>query len=126
MLGVSPQWSSQECAACGHTAAENRPRQAEFACVACGHADNADVNAARVLKARGIAQLLAGVPVRKPKKTACVRGTAGGRNKVGPGRPEPDESPKPVENMSDGVGSQAANDAAFAEAGNRHLNAVRR
>lgn len=93
---------------------------ARFACVACGHTDNADHNAARVLKARGIRLLLEQKVVFKTKKTARVRG----KNKVGPVRPEPgglgNEPPTPVENMSDGVGGQAANDAAFDEAGNRH------
>lgn len=126
VLGVSPYRSSQECAQCGHTAAQNRPSQAVFACVACGHADSADHNAARVLQSRGITQLKVGVPAKKQKKTARVRGTARGRNKVGLERPEPDESPTPVENLSNGVGGQAVNDAAFDEAGNRHLNAVRR
>ena len=33
-------------AACSHTDAANRPDQATFRCVACGHEANADVNAA--------------------------------------------------------------------------------
>jgi putative transposase len=45
--------SSRECAACGHTDAGNRPTQARFVCLACGHAEHADVNAAQVLAARG-------------------------------------------------------------------------
>lgn len=129
VLLVSPYNSSNECAVCGHTAPQNRLTQAEFKCVACGHADNADFNAARVLKARGIAQLAGQKVVSKRKKTARVRGTEGGKNKVGPVRPEPGlpmATPKPVENTSDAVGSSAANDAAFKEAGNRHLNAARR
>ncbi len=95
--------------------------QARLTCAACGHADNADHNAARVLKARGIRRLREhkDKAVFKTKKTARVRG----KNKVGPLRPEPgclgNEAPTPV-NMSDGVGGQAANDAAFVAAGNRH------
>lgn len=122
-LSVSPYRSSQECAACGHTAAENRPSQAVFACLACGHAGNADHNAARVLKARGIRQLLEGVPAKRKKKTARVRGAARGKNRVGPVRPEPGESPKPVESVSAAVSSRAANGAVLYEAGNRHLDA---
>lgn len=57
VLRVSPYNSSNECAACRHTTRENRLSQAEFRCVACGHSDNADVNASRVLKQRGIALL---------------------------------------------------------------------
>jgi len=43
---VDPRYTSQRCSTCQHTDAANRPDQATFACVACGHADNADVNAA--------------------------------------------------------------------------------
>lgn len=51
---VEPAFSSQECSRCGHVAAENRKSQADFLCVLCGHADNADNNAADVILARGI------------------------------------------------------------------------
>lgn len=47
-------FTSQECSACGHTAAANRTSQAAFACLSCGSADNADVNAARNILARGL------------------------------------------------------------------------
>lgn len=119
VLSVPAHHSSQQCAECGHTAAENRLSQAEFRCVACGHADNADHNAARVLQQRAIQALREGVPAKKPKKTARVRG----KDKVGPVRPEPSESSKPVESVSAVGRSQAANDAVLYEAGNRHLDA---
>jgi transposase len=48
---VNPAFTSQRCSACGHTAAESRKSQAVFACVACGFACNADVNAARNIAA---------------------------------------------------------------------------
>lgn len=38
-------YSSQRCAACGHTAKENRESQAGFRCVRCGRRTNADANA---------------------------------------------------------------------------------
>ena len=44
---VHPAYTSQRCAACGHTAAKNRTTQARFACRTCGHTDHADVNAAK-------------------------------------------------------------------------------
>jgi IS605 OrfB family transposase len=44
---VNPAYTSQTCHACGHRAAESRESQAVFRCRACGHADHADVNAAR-------------------------------------------------------------------------------
>ena len=53
-LFVNPRFSSQECRACGHIARENRESQAVFACVACGHADHADANAAKNVLARGL------------------------------------------------------------------------
>jgi putative transposase len=48
---VSPAYTSQRCSACGHVAVESRESQALFACVACGYACNADVNAARNIAA---------------------------------------------------------------------------
>src|SRR5215472_8876132 len=55
IVHVSPgeicRLSSQRCSACGHVAAESRESQALFACVACGFACNADVNAARNIAA---------------------------------------------------------------------------
>jgi putative transposase len=41
---VDAAYSSQECSACGHIAAESRESQARFRCVACGHSAHADVN----------------------------------------------------------------------------------
>lgn len=43
---VNPANTSRRCARCGHTAAGNRVTQAKFECLACGHADHADRNAA--------------------------------------------------------------------------------
>ena len=51
---VSPHYTSQECADCGHTQPENRVTQASFVCCSCGHAENADLNAAKVIKKRAI------------------------------------------------------------------------
>lgn len=53
-IKISPQFSSQECAVCGHIHPANRVNQAEFVCKECGHRDNADRNAALVLKKRTI------------------------------------------------------------------------
>jgi IS605 OrfB family transposase len=43
---VDPRYTSQRCAACGHTEKANRRSQSEFLCCACGHCAHADVNAA--------------------------------------------------------------------------------
>jgi putative transposase len=47
LIPVDPRDTSRACSSCGHVCAGNRLTQAEFRCVACGHAANADVNAAR-------------------------------------------------------------------------------
>ncbi|MGH3959585.1 RNA-guided endonuclease InsQ/TnpB family protein, partial [Mycobacterium sp.] len=52
LVAVSARYSSQECRRCGHTAKENRESQAVFVCVACGHGDHADHNAAEIILAR--------------------------------------------------------------------------
>lgn len=60
---VNPAFTSQRCSVCGHVASESRKSQALFACVACGHTSNADLNAARniaagrAVTARGSSQL---------------------------------------------------------------------
>jgi putative transposase len=58
VIAVPPQYTSQTCAECGHVSPENRVMQAVFSCVACGHTDHADVNAARVILAVGLAERL--------------------------------------------------------------------
>jgi IS605 OrfB family transposase len=49
---VQPAYSSQQCSQCGFTFPMNRRSQAEFHCLWCGYAANADVNAARVIAER--------------------------------------------------------------------------
>jgi putative transposase len=49
---VDAKNSSRCCAVCGHTSAANR-RRSRFSCLACGHVEHADVNAAQVIAARG-------------------------------------------------------------------------
>jgi transposase len=67
-------YTSQRCSACGTVDAEARESQAVFACRSCGHAENADVNAARniaagyVVNARGGPQL--GPAKREPQCAA--------------------------------------------------------
>jgi putative transposase len=52
VIYVEPAYSSLECSGCGHVSVENRPSQELFYCVNCGHTDNADVNAAKVILSR--------------------------------------------------------------------------
>ena len=60
LLAVPAFNTSRMCSCCGFTAAENRPTQAQFHCVACGYRDNADTNAARNVLAAGHAALACG------------------------------------------------------------------
>ena len=55
---VPAHHTSQECADCGHTHPDNRKTQELFFCVSCGHSDNADKNAAEVIKKRAIKLIL--------------------------------------------------------------------
>ena len=47
LVEVDYRYTSQTCSCCGHSTKENRKSQAEFECLACGHNENADVNAAK-------------------------------------------------------------------------------
>ncbi len=73
IIEVPPAWSSQTCAECDHVDAASRKGE-RFKCTACGHTDHADVNAARVLLARGMLVLAV-----EPTVTVC--GDAGARGR---------------------------------------------
>jgi putative transposase len=45
-------YTSQECSCCGYVDKKNRSKQEVFSCLWCGSTLHADVNAARVIKAR--------------------------------------------------------------------------
>jgi putative transposase len=53
LIRVSPHHTSQKCPSCGHVAKENRKSQADFACVACGYENNADIVGALNVLAAG-------------------------------------------------------------------------
>ena len=57
VIEVNPAYTSQTCYECGIVDKRSRLTQSEFHCVACGHADNADVNASLNIRRLGIAQL---------------------------------------------------------------------
>jgi putative transposase len=59
LVYVRAAYTSQTCSACGCIDSENRRTQAAFRCVACGHEENADINAAKNILARGLATLAA-------------------------------------------------------------------
>ena len=52
LVKVPAAYSSLECRQCGHTSTENRKSQAEFECIACGHQDHVDIQAANTILAR--------------------------------------------------------------------------
>jgi putative transposase len=73
LVEVPAAYSSQTCSACSHVDAGSRDRE-RFCCVACGHTDHADLNAAKILKTRANrsgqpveASGLPGLRSRKPK-----------------------------------------------------------
>jgi len=53
VTAVAPPNTALTCPNCGQLSAENRPSQAVFCCVACGHSDHADLNAARNILGAG-------------------------------------------------------------------------
>jgi len=53
LVEVDYRHTSQRCSRCGYTAKENRPQQALFRCLLCGHEENADINAARNIRTAG-------------------------------------------------------------------------
>ena len=66
---VHPANTSRRCSKCNHVAEANRPSQAVFNCVACGHKTNADVNAAQNILAAGLAVAArGGLDVSQPAK----------------------------------------------------------
>lgn len=55
VVAINPAYTSQRCAACGHTTSNNRDSQAVLRCQACRHQVNADVNADLNILAAGLA-----------------------------------------------------------------------
>lgn len=53
VIKIDPKYTSQGCSVCGYTAKSNRKRHS-FTCGACGNTLNADLNAARNIRLRGI------------------------------------------------------------------------
>jgi putative transposase len=107
-IEVPAHRSSQECAQCGYTHPDNRPEQAVFVCQDCGHRDNADHNAARVIARRGVELVRSGAWQAKLKKRVLRMRP---KHQVGPERSEPAVAtpPTPVETtVSRGGGNTAA------------------
>jgi putative transposase len=67
MIEVPAHYSSQTRAACGVVDARSRLDQARFVCTGCGHAANADTNAAIVILKRGLDKSLKPVEGHRSK-----------------------------------------------------------
>lgn len=69
VVEVPAQYSSQTCSRCGCVDKANRRTQAVFGCVRCGHTENADRNAAKVIRDRGVDLIVSGqwMPAKKKK-----------------------------------------------------------
>jgi putative transposase len=95
VVEVPAQHSSQTCAVCGVVDAASRRSQDVFLCTACGHLDNADTNAARVLLARGMRALAVeatvtgcgGLAIGRPAKQQLRVARRGTRAGGGPKAP---------------------------------------
>jgi transposase len=102
VLEVASHYSSQTCAQCQHTCPESRQNQSDFVCVACGHIDNADRNAARVLAQRGIKAIkeqryecvVGGTPKTKNGRGAKQRSLGKNANGLNREKPERKETSK--------------------------------
>ncbi|MEU8264895.1 transposase [Micromonospora sp. NPDC048999] len=83
---VDPAYTSQGCSACGHIAKANRPNQSTFRCTSCGFAEHADVNAARNIAIRGVADWAAvslpnaACPAQPAPNAICKLGPSGPRS----------------------------------------------
>lgn len=55
---IEPRYTSQRCHKCGWIDSDSRVSQANFVCTKCGHADNADRNAARNIAVNGIEDII--------------------------------------------------------------------
>lgn len=54
LIRVNPEFTSQECSECNYISKDNRLSQSKFLCVKCNHSENADINASKNIRYRGI------------------------------------------------------------------------
>lgn len=66
VIKIDPKFTSQTCNECGEKDAKSRLTQSEFICTSCGHISNADFNAAKNIKSKGIAL------IRQREALACA------------------------------------------------------
>ena len=85
VIEVPAFYTSQECSQCGHIHPDNRVTQDTFICQSCGHSENTDINAGKVIAKRGIHRLLSDKSLVKRKKQVKKLG----KTKVGQEMSEP-------------------------------------
>ncbi|HJT77807.1 MAG TPA: transposase [Gemmataceae bacterium] len=71
VVAVDPRDSSRTCSACGHCEKANRRSQKSFACLHCDFSCNADLNAARNLRARAKSKLASSAADHAPSRKAA-------------------------------------------------------
>jgi putative transposase len=59
---INPMYTSQECSCCGYVSPANRDKE-KFLCESCGWIADADVEAAAVIRARGLSELAISIPL---------------------------------------------------------------
>ncbi len=91
-LEVNPRHSSQECSECGYISPTNRDKE-RFLCEACSYLADADVDAAVVIRERGLKEL----GIKTPKLPGVPRKVTPKKPVERPGKPSglPDGFRKP-------------------------------
>ena len=80
VIKVAPHGTSMECNLCSHSESGNRKSQADFCCLKCGHTENADSNASKVIASRALRAFHEGSVTfvdESKKKIAITRRTRG-------------------------------------------------
>ena len=74
---VSPHYTSQTCGSCGATDKNSRRSQSEFQCTSCGFEENADINAAKVIAAKAVGNIVSRRKDSEPVYAAPVHPNSG-------------------------------------------------
>ncbi len=105
VVEVDPAYTSQTCPRCHHTDKENRKTQAEFACVACGYKEHADIVGALNILARGLSP---GAPPDAGRGGLATGSAPSGADAERAGDPSNKPSRGPEVSPKDAEGSRAA------------------
>jgi len=110
IVEVNPNYTSQQCSACGHIDKQNRKGE-KFACVECGHIADADNQAAINIAKRGIEQLnlslskLLGVTQEVTANSEATEDTPNGEETSVSNKTEPSNPKQPQ--LFEWIGEQA-------------------